>query len=361
MMKLVVSCGGTGGHIMPGLAIADTVRRNDPRAEILFVGARGGMEEDLVKKAGYRIKVLDVEGLIRRLTLKNIRVLINARRAVGEAEKLLLDFAPDVVCGTGGYASFPTLLAAARLGIPSAVHESNAVPGLAVRRLARRVDMVWLNFASAADALPRGARYSVVGNPMRESWRTPVLRAKTGKRVLAFGGSLGAEKINDAVLDLMCAAREKQDVSVLLASGKREYERVFAEFSSRSLSGEPRFRVVPFIHDMAREMAAADLVVCRAGAITLSELSAARRAAILVPSPNVTGDHQRKNAAALAGVGAAVLLDENELSGETLTGRVFALLEDANTREAMECAVGKFFNPRANQTIYEDILKLRRI
>ena len=359
-MKLVVSCGGTGGHIMPALAIADTVRRNMPRAMILFVGARGGMEEELVKKAGYPIKVLDVSGLIRRPTLKNIDVLLRARRAVKEAEDLLRDFAPDFVCGTGGYASFPTILAAARLSIPCAVHESNAVPGLAVRRLARRVDLVWLNFESAAKLLPRGVPFHVVGNPMRGVWQPPTARETKRKTVLAFGGSLGAEKLNDAVIELMRAAQNDEELSVVLATGKRDFERVGAVLKEKGLFAAPRFRVEPFLYEMAREMANADLVVCRAGAVTLSELSAARRPAILVPSPNVTGDHQRKNAEAMTKKGAAVMLEESDLAGGALTNLVYALLCDDARRAEISEKIGGFFHECADKAIYEDILKLRR-
>ncbi len=359
-MKLILTCGGTGGHITPALAIADTVKENDPRAEILFVGSERGMERELVGRAGYPMLTLPVEGLIRAPTLANLRVLRNAVRAVRGAEDILRDFRPQAVVGTGGYACYPTLRAAAKMGIPTAVHESNAVPGLAVRRLGRHVDRVWLGFAAAAVRLPKGTDTLVVGNPLPRRKATVgacKLPAGCRKMLLSFGGSLGAGVLNDAVLALMIAERERTDIYHLHATGKREYERFMGGMRAAGLAGKRHLEVLPFIEDMPERMAAADLVICRAGAMSISELAAGGKAAVLIPSPNVTGNHQYLNAKTLADAGAALLLGEAGLK-ELLPMEALTLLDASERRTALSRAIESFARPQANRLILEDLHRL---
>lgn len=357
-----MTCGGTGGHITPALAIADTVKMNDPCAEILFVGSERGMENTLVRGAGYDMRALRIKGIVRSLSPENLRALYFAVKAVGEAKQLIRAFAPDIVIGTGGYACYPTLRAAAVLGVPCAVHESNAVPGLAVRRLASKVDRVWLNFDAAKKELPRAAKTLTVGNPLPVGFKQGggELRLPEGCRrmVLSFGGSLGARELNRAVLDLMERERDLTDVYHCHATGKREYDHFIAEFSARGLTGCPNLEVLPFINDMPRRMAAADVVICRAGAMSISEIAAARRAAVLIPSPNVTGDHQYKNAKVLADAGAACLVTEDRLKDGALCKTVLSLLDSKEKRRSLSSAVSAFSHRRANRLIFEDIQKL---
>ena len=359
---MIVTCGGTGGHITPALAIADTVKMNDPRAELLFVGSERGMENTLVRGAGYDMRVLRVKGIARSLSPENLRALYFAVKAVGEAKQLIHSFAPDIVIGTGGYACYPTLRAAAMLGVPCAVHESNAVPGLAVRRLADKVDRVWLNFDAAKDRLSKRASTLTVGNPLPVGCKQGggALRLPTGCRrmVLSFGGSLGARELNRAVLDLMERERDLTDVYHCHATGKREYDRFIAEFSARGLAKCRNFEILPFINDMPRRMAAADVVICRAGAMSISEIAAAACAAVLIPSPNVTGDHQYKNAKVLADAGAACLVTEDHLASGALCEAVLSLLCSDEKRRSLSNAVGAFARPDANRLIFEDIKKL---
>lgn len=363
MMKVIFTCGGTGGHITPAVAIADTVRENDPHAEILFIGTLHGMENTLVPAAGYEIRGLDVSGLSRTLTPRNLTVLYKTHLAVREATKILRAFSPDVVIGTGGYACYPTLRAAIRAGIPTAVHESNAMAGLAVRLLAARLDRVWLNFAAAREKLPAAARVAVVGNPLPRGFGAPAaplaLPAGCRRLVVSFGGSLGAAALNRAALDLMAAEEGIPDVCHIHATGKKEFEKWRAEFAARGLDRTGRMRLEPFLSPMPRYLRAATLVVSRAGALTVSELAAARRAAVLVPSPNVTGDHQTKNAAAVAAAGGAILLSDAELP-EKLVPTVTELLHDPARRAKMEAAIAAFAHPEANKRIYEDILQLAK-
>lgn len=356
-MKLIVACGGTGGHITPGLAIADLVTANLPGSRVLFIGGRG-MERRRVPDAGYAIKTLELSGVAGKSPLAVARALGQARRGQKEAARILADFVPDLVVGTGGYACYPTLAAAVRAGIPTAVHESNAVPGLAVRALAAKVDRVWLNFEEAAATLPHRARVLTVGNPLPRGTKIWPERVRGERRmVLSFGGSLGAAALNRAVLSLMQKERERGDVFHLHATGEREYAAFMADFYAAGLAEGENCRIEPYLSDMPRQMARASVVICRAGAMSISELAAAGCCAVLVPSPNVAGDHQTKNALALSERGAAVLLPETRI-GEELTDTVLSLLADEARRSALGAAIRQFAKPDANRLIFEDILLL---
>ncbi len=360
-MKAVITCGGTGGHITPALAIADIIKENDPRAGILFVGGTRGMEGELVARAGYDIHLLAVQGLVRKLTLTNLKALWGMEQAVKRAREILATFSPDIVIGTGGYACYPTLRAAIGLGIPTAVHESNAAPGLAVRMLAGRLDRVWLNFESGRERLPASASVLSVGNPLPRAYGTPqpiTLPVGVRRFLLSFGGSLGASELNRAVLALMEEQREQRDVFHLHATGQREFKKMHAAFCERGLHNDAHLSLVPFITQMPRYMSAADLVICRAGAMSLCELAALGTPAVLIPSPNVTGNHQYQNARALADKGAAVLLEEKNI--DQLSTLVPALLSDKARLSQMSEAIRTFYRPRANAEIWWDILELTK-
>ncbi len=354
-----MTCGGTGGHIIPAIAIADLLRANVAPCEVLFVGGENGMERSLVEAAGYPIKTLAVKGLSRKNPLALLDTVAKTRRAVKAAGALLDDFCPDIVIGTGGYACYPALAAAISRGIPTAVHESNAVPGLAVRLLARRLSRVWLGFEAARVHLPKSTSCLAVGNPLPKGFLASDAPKREGNKkiVLSFGGSLGAPVLNAAVLDLMEQTRGVKDVCHVHATGKREWESFSAALSARGLCGDPRLEILPFISDMPRRMREATVVVCRAGAMSISEVAMAGRAAVLVPSPNVTGDHQFKNALALADRGAAVLVTEGEI-GEKLTPAVLALLQNGAHRAGVERAVAAFAHPNANKEIFLDVIRL---
>ncbi|MBR6727136.1 MAG: UDP-N-acetylglucosamine--N-acetylmuramyl-(pentapeptide) pyrophosphoryl-undecaprenol N-acetylglucosamine transferase [Clostridia bacterium] len=358
-MRVIMSCGGTGGHIMPALAVADMIKENSSSAEILFVGGERGMERRLVEAAGYPIECLPVRGLSRSLSPDNLRVLWELRGAVKKAKALIARFAPDIVIGTGGYACYPTLRAAADMGVPTAVHESNAVPGLAVRRLSSRMDRVWVNFADTADKLPH-ATVRVVGNPIRCRCGDTPVRKKGVLHVLSFGGSLGATELNRAVVELMKVEQKSEKIRHLHASGRAHFDVVAAAMEQAGLLQDPRFELLPFIEDMPSRLARADLVISRAGAMSISELALWGKAAILIPSPNVTGNHQYKNARLLADAGAAYLIEERELASGALTAAVSELLQSADRRRALSRAITAFATPDANRLIWQDIRTLVR-
>ncbi|MBR2011575.1 MAG: UDP-N-acetylglucosamine--N-acetylmuramyl-(pentapeptide) pyrophosphoryl-undecaprenol N-acetylglucosamine transferase [Clostridia bacterium] len=359
-MKIMMTCGGTGGHITPAIAIADLLKKNISGCEILFVGTEGGMENTLVTGAGYPIRTLSVVGVSRKNPLALFRTVHLARKARNGAKEIIDAFAPDIVIGTGSYACYPALAAAISRGIPTAVHESNATPGLAVRTLAPRLSRVWLGFDAARQHLPKGTSCLTVGNPLPLGFcvGNPAKRAQVHKKIiLSFGGSLGAPAINGAVLQLMEQTRHMENVYHVHATGKREWEAFSRELSARGLAANKRLEILPFISDMPRRMREATVVVCRAGAMSISEIAMAGRAAVLVPSPNVTGDHQLKNAQALAVDGAAVLIRENEIA-KLLPAAVIDLLEDQEKRKGIEQRVTAFAHPDANRLIFEDIMRL---
>ena len=363
--------GGSAGHINPALAIAETIKRNSPGAVIEFVGVKGGKEEDLVKREGYELHYVESAGIRRSLSPSNLRALFLALTSPSskKTRAILDEFQPDLVIGTGGYASWPILVAAARRKIPTAVHESNAIPGLTVKMLSRYVDEIWVNFPAAKDALGtcKKSRVYPVGNPTREAFGAITrkqARAKfalTDDRLflLSFGGSLGAENLNDAALQLMKDyVSAHPEVLHVHACGKRDFEVCKKRFADLGLAAFDNCILVDYLYDMPERMAAADLVIARAGAMTLSELSLLHKAAILVPSPYVADNHQFKNASLLANAGAAALVEEKNLTSGELTEKTARLLSDRNYRKEMENAVAAFADLDANKKIWERIVAL---
>ncbi|MBQ3127210.1 MAG: UDP-N-acetylglucosamine--N-acetylmuramyl-(pentapeptide) pyrophosphoryl-undecaprenol N-acetylglucosamine transferase, partial [Clostridia bacterium] len=293
-MRVLMTGGGTGGHVNPAIAIANTIKLNDPDAEIAFVGTSRGIENKLVPAAGYPLYHVEVRGFRRSLSPANLRAAWLAFVSPMRAKKLINEFKPDIVVGTGGYACWPVLVAAARMGIPTAVHESNAIPGVTVRRLQHYVDRVMLNFAEGGEYLDAKEKLMVVGNPLRGEFGTvsrAAAREKLGvsgyrRMILSCGGSMGAEPINDAMLALMRDyGLSHPDVLHVHATGALEYEAAKAKFAEYGLEGKDNLRLVEYIYDMPLQMAAADLVVNRAGAMTLSELAVQGKACLLIPSP----------------------------------------------------------------------------
>ncbi len=320
--------GGTSGHVNPALAIAETVKLNVPGSEIAFVGTPRGIENKLVPKEGYKLYHVDVRGLRRRLTLSNVRAAYLAVVSPYRAKKVIKEFKPDIVIGTGGYVSWPVVKAAQMMGIPTMLHESNAFPGVAVKMLADKTDRVLLNFAKTAEYLKKcpEEKLAVVGNPLRAGFSSSADKAAARraigaegyeKVILSYGGSMGAQRVNEAALSMMRDyTGEHPEILHTLAVGSIELDAARRMFAEYGLEGKPNLRLVEYIYDMPAQMAAADLLICRAGAMTISEVAMMRRPAIFIPSPNVTENHQYKNAAVLAEAGAAVIIEERELADD---------------------------------------------
>lgn len=353
----------------PAIAIADAIRRREPDAEILFAGREKGLENRLVHEAGYDMRYVEIQGIRRSLSPSNLKTAYLAAVSPYRAKKILKEFRPDIAIGTGGYVCWPVLRAAAMLGIPSAVHESNAVPGVATKMLANYVDRIWLNFEETGEELKQKEKLLRVGNPLRGGFSDlsyEAARSELGIRsdeffILSYGGSLGAEQVNHAVLRLMKEfSAVTPGVRHLHATGSIEHEDCLAEFHSLGLEETDSLRLTEYIYDMPVQMAAADVVISRSGAMTVSELSMKGKVSILIPSPNVTNQHQLKNAKVLADAGAAVLLEEKNLGEKPLAGIVRELLENPDRRTAMGQAVRSFAIPDANDRILDDISELIR-
>lgn len=368
-MKILFTCGGTAGHINPALALAGMFRERH-QAEILFVGADGGMEQQLVPREGYPIRTVTISSFLRKLNLAglkhNQKTLRNLQKAKGQARAILKEFQPDLVVGTGGYASFPIVREAARQGIPTAVHESNAEPGLTTKMLSKYVDTVMVGFEESRRHYPHPERVVVTGTPVRGEFflqtRTEA-RAKLGFAdekpvVVTSWGSLGAQVMNEHMVDFV--VRECQDGQPfhhIYGVGKRYYQRVMEAIRSRGidLAQYPMVDVREYIYDMPVVMNAADVMLSRAGASTISELSAVACPSILVPSPNVTANHQEKNARVLSERKAAVLMLEPECSGETLYAQVKAMLADSERLDAMKEELKAMAHTDANERIYHTL------
>lgn len=341
-MRVLIAAGGTAGHINPALAIAGALRAADPTAEIHFAGRKEGMEYRLVTQAGYPFHHIEVTGFQRRPSLENLRrnavTIWNLARSGPRCKAILNEVDPDLVIGCGGYVSGPVVRAAAKRGIKTAIHEQNAFPGVTNKLLAPEVDLVFAAVQAGAERLGAPEKTVVVGNPVRPEvfdWarRRDEARARlnAGDRtvILSFGGSLGARRINEVVAGL-CAWEQKEKRNILHLHATGQYGvQLFQDLEQQKGFARGDSLVVrEYIDNMPELLAAADLVISRAGALTLAELEAAGRAAILIPSPNVAENHQYYNALELAKVDAAVVIEEKDLTGEKLVAEVKTLLDE---------------------------------
>ncbi len=367
-MKVLLAGGGSAGHINPAIAIANTIKVYDKDAKITFIATKKGMENRLVGAAGYPVYHIEMSGLRRSLSLSNIKTAYYYFTSPIKAKKLIKSFRPDVVIGTGGYLSWPLLHMAAKMGIPTAVHESNAIPGKAVKMLEKEVDRIYTNFPSTENYLKHTEKILRVGNPLicePTLHKNMGLREKLGipknaqKIILSFGGSLGAARINEEILKFMCDyTMEHPEVFHVHATGKANYEDVISVAERYGITKAPNIKIFEYIYDMPLWEEAADLVICRAGAMTISEMALMKKACILIPSPNVTNNHQYENAKRLADAGAAILLEEKDMTAQSLAANIDEILTSARKKHALEEAVATFANPDAKKDILEDLLAL---
>jgi len=368
-MRVLVCGGGTAGHVNPALAIADIVLQNEPDSVIEYVGTEKGIEGTLVRKKGMILHPIRVQGLRRSLSPANLRVLMMAYSARKECKRIIREFAPDVVIGTGGYVCWPVIAAASSMHIPTVLHESNAEPGFAVKTLRNRADLILVNFEGTKQHL-KGAKALVkrVGMPVNPAFADCSEMRRIGhisgvdghgqrlKKILSFGGSLGATTINQAALNLMKDyVRHNPNVQIEHATGAREYESVKKCFLEAGLDRFDNIRLNEYIYDMPQKMKEADLVICRSGASTLAELGVAKKAAILIPSPHVTGDQQNKNASELLSKNAAIVLKDAD-AAESIVGVVKQLLENDEARlKELSDNIGQFAFSDCDKRIYSEI------
>lgn len=367
--KILFATGGTGGHINPALAVAGYIRENYPKAEILFVGTADRMEAQLVPAAGFNFKTIEIQGFSRELNfgglkhnLKTIKLLLKSE---GQAKKIIQEFDPDAVIGFGGYVSGPVLSVAARMGIPTAVHEQNAFPGVTNKNLAKKVDVVMLTAPEAEKLLKPKNPCVVTGLPIRgeiisanKEFARAEMKLDSRPLILSMGGSLGARAINEAVKHLIEKRYEKNDCYYLHATGKAGSAMIEDIGKEIDLSANPQIMLREYINDMDRCLAAADLVVCRAGASSLSEIQALGKPSILVPYPYAAENHQYYNAKTMSDRDAAILIEEKDFTGERLLSEVEALLADADRLKRMGENAKAMAILDASQRITECVCKI---
>lgn len=342
-MKVMITGGGTGGHIYPAIAIADRIKKEDPTGEILFVGTKRGKESELVPKSGYPLEFLHITGLNRKSILRNVKVIIDYNVALREAGNIIERFRPDVVIGTGGYVSAPLIRAAAKRGIRTYIQEQNAIPGLTNRLLEKDVEKVFLGFQEGSAGFKYPQKHIFSGNPVRKDFYTAdketcrkILHIDSDAFViLAFGGSQGAGRINKAMVDVVDRYKGEPNVVVVFVPGKFYHLPVMTELAEKEIKLANNIRILEYIDDMAIYLPAADLVISRSGALTVSEIAVTGKPAVLIPSPIVTGDHQLFNANVLGNRGGAVVIEEKNLTDEGLLIEIQKLMDDKTRLEEM--------------------------
>ncbi|MGE4291279.1 MAG: undecaprenyldiphospho-muramoylpentapeptide beta-N-acetylglucosaminyltransferase [Desulfovibrio sp.] len=356
LQTLIVTTGGTGGHIFPALAVAQEARQRNPKCRVIFAGG-GGPEGALAARAGLEFVRLPARGVLGT-GLRKLSAPFWLAGAVLKSLALMRRIRPDAVLGFGGYAGFAPVLAASLLGIPAALHEQNSVPGAANRSLRRFADEMYLSFEESRKWFPAN-RCVVTGNPVRADIAAVGRAARTwGRNLLVLGGSQGARALNDAVIEALPTLRDA-GVAVLHQAGPADLERVRTGYAAIGFDPDgPQFRAVGFLEDMATAYAEADLIFCRSGASTVFEAAAAGRACVFVPFPHATHDHQTRNAQAMERVGAARLLPQDGLGGGTLSGTVLGLLSDANKLDRMAEAARGFARPDAAAEIVNRLERL---
>ncbi len=373
-MNVIFTCGGTAGHINPAIAVANILRERHPDCRILFIGAKGQMEERLVPKAGYDLKCLRISGMSRKLSLHGIRHNVRAAgrvlSAVSACKEIIRDFKPDVIVGTGGYASFPALYAGSQLGIPTCVHESNAVPGLTTKMIANRATKVLVCLPDSAEFYRNPERVEVVGMPVRKEFVTTAkaeARARLGldgrPLILSAFGSQGAKAMNTVMAEFIRLEKEAglpyQHIHSTGSYGWDWMPKRLAELGVDAAAC-PGLDVREYIYDMPIVMAAADVIIGRAGASSFNEIGVTGTPCILIPSPNVTNNHQEKNARVLESNGAAIVIPESECTAQKLYDTVRQLLDDHERCKKMSVAIRKMVVVDAAEQICDRIEALAR-
>lgn len=371
-MRVLMTGGGTAGHVNPALAIAATIQEKHPDAEIAFVASTQPRDKagDLVPRAGYPLHTVHIRGLTRPYwSPSNIQIPFLMIRSRREAAALIRSFQPDLIVGTGGFACWPLCSMGRKMGIPTVLHESNALPGKAILQIKNKVDLILVNFEETLRRLDEAGKHSPavrVGNPMmpgfatlsREEARSRLGLAPDDLYLLSFGGSLGAEYVNDAVVKLAAELTADPRVKLLHAAGKQKIDLIRAAWDNTPAAGCGRMTLTDYIYDMPVQMAAADLVISRAGAMSISELALTGKATVFIPSPYVPENHQYKNAMALVKEGGAVCVEEKNLADGALSEQVRSLLGDPGRRAELSARIRRFACPDANDRIYEHLMGL---
>jgi UDP-N-acetylglucosamine--N-acetylmuramyl-(pentapeptide) pyrophosphoryl-undecaprenol N-acetylglucosamine transferase len=366
-LKVIFAGGGTAGHIYPAVAIARYISQEAPDSKFLFIGTKQGLEKELVTAEGFDITFIDVVGFKRSISIKNISAVAKTVIAYIQSKKIIKKFAPDIVIGTGGYVSGPVVAAAVRQRVPTLIHEQNALPGLTSKLLGNIADVVCISFLQSKYAFKNAKKLIFTGNPLRPELFT--VKKEEARQflgldyrpfIVAFGGSLGAKRLNEALISFIANSSNTHNIQMLFATGKAQYKEISDVIESKGIldNKNSNIKIVPYINNMEYVLNAADLVISRAGAVAVSEITALGKPAILIPSPNVTHNHQEHNARVLEQAGAAIVITEKELSDELLSKTINNLIFDKKSLEQMVENSASLGAIDATQKIYQAICEL---
>jgi UDP-N-acetylglucosamine--N-acetylmuramyl-(pentapeptide) pyrophosphoryl-undecaprenol N-acetylglucosamine transferase len=368
-MNVLIAAAGTGGHINPGIAIANEIKSRNKEAQITFVGTVRGLENDLVPRSGYKLEVLDAYGIERKVSVENIKNIFKTLKSYRMAKKLMDKVRPDIVIGTGGYICGPVFSAAKRKKIPTVLHESNAFPGITVKVLANSVTKVLVGFEEAKKRLKNAENVTVTGTPSRINMNnyTPeeIIEIKKEHKlkedlpiVLVFGGSQGAKTINNAVVDIIKTKKNK-DYQIIWACGAKQFDVIKEEFEREHINirNIENTTIVPYLYKMEKIMNISDLIVCRSGAMTITEVISVGKPCIFIPFPNATANHQEYNAKVLVEKDAAKIILDKDLNMRTLSRQIDLLIKNKDKLKIMGENAKKLKMTNVEQNIYKEIMK----
>ena len=369
-MRVIIAAAGTAGHINPGIAIANKIKQEEKNSEIIFIGTTRGLENDLVPRAGFELKTIEAYGLSKKITVDNLKKMYRTLKGYGEAKKIIQAFKPDIVIGTGGYICGASILAAHHLKIPTMLHESNSFPGRAVKMLAKKTDTILVSFQDAIPRIKKAKNVVFTGTPVKIKKRnyssdekSKILKEigiqETKPIILVSGGSQGAQKINEAVLDIIQNKRNK-NYQMIWATGPKQYDKMKEKIEEKGLSIHQieGIKMVPYIYNMEEMMNVIDISIGRAGAMTVTEIANLGKPSILVPLPNVSHNHQLYNAKVLEKVGAANIILNDELTGEKLNQVIEEMISNKAKLQEMGEKAKKVSTQNVEDKIYQEIKKL---
>ena len=371
-MRVIVAAAGTAGHINPGLAIANKIKQEEPDSEIIFIGTTRGLENDLVPRAGYGLKTIEAYGLSKQISIANFKKMWATLMATGKARKIIKEFKPDIIVGAGGYICGPVVWAANKEKIPVILHESNAFPGKAVKMLAPKAETVLISFEEARSRIPNAKNIVCTGTPVKivkkeysQEEKTNILTSigVNGNKpiVLVFGGSQGAQKINEAIIGIL-ENKMNKDYQIIWATGPKQFDIIKEELASKhiDINNIENAKILPYIYNMEEIMNVSNIIVARSGAMTITEISNLGKPSILIPLPNVSQDHQLYNAKVLENVGAAKIILNNELNKNNLEDEIEEIKKNPQLMHEMEEKAFSKSVKDVQEKIYKEIKKIVR-
>lgn len=369
-MRVIISAAGTGGHINPGIAIANKIKEKDSKSEILFIGTNRGLENDLVPRAGYKLRTIEAYGFKKEISFKNLKHIYETISSKKDVEKIFDEFKPDLVLGTGGYICVPVFSAAIKRKIPTVFHESNAYPGKAVKMFSKKVDEILVGFEETKAKLEGAKKIVVTGTPTKikklniTSQKKKDILENIGVRnnlpiVLVFGGSQGAQKINEAVTELV-KSRKNEKYQIIWATGTKQFDIVKESFEKDNIyiNTLKNIKILPYIYNMEELMNIADLFVCRSGAMTITEISIVGKPSIFIPLPSKSANRQEDNALVLKKIGAAKIILNNELNGKILSKEIDDIIEDEQELQEMGKVANSIAPSDVEEKIYNELVNL---